>query len=266
MVKILLIILVIAILMEDGSSIRKTEEERKEEEDLAKAVNATLAEEEEKKRLEEKKKEDESKGKKNSTDRKESEEKKKDVGSQGEDCLPCNITCPSVKPCIPCEECPPKKECGSCPDVDPCQPCGPCPPIKPCNPCPVDNTTRGRLECPELPACTETSGMSVPVAMVVGASISLVTMGAAAVVGLILRYVPPLISGLLFLSIVFVVWFLSSHYPDVARDMGGRVATLLREAAEALGHRVMEAIQRHQDQVGLFVLILFFLRMSSMFI
>ncbi len=101
--------------------------------------------------------------------------------------------------------------------------------------------------------------MSMPVAMVVGATISLVTMGAAAAVGLILPYVPPLISGILFLSVVFVVWSLSSHYPDVAREAGGRVATILREATVALGHRVMAALQRHSDQVGFSVLLLILL-------
>jgi hypothetical protein len=250
MVKILLMIVIVAILMEDGSSIKKSPEEEREDEEVAKAVNATLAEEERKKKEEEdekkKKKDDKIKGKK------EDIEEKRNVGDKDEACPPVsgNASCPEVQECGPCGPCPEEK---TCPDPAECpkgKDCPQCPSCKPCVPCPVDNTTRVNLECPSLPSCTESSGMSVPVAMVVGASISLVTMGAAAAVGLILRYVPPLISGIFFLSIVFVVWFLSSHYPDAARELGARAATLLREAATSLSHRVMEALRHHNEQVG----------------
>jgi hypothetical protein len=261
-VSLFCVLLVLAILLDDGSSIRKTEDEKKEEEELAKAVNATLAEEkkrqeeeDEKRRQEDEKKrtEDEAQKKKKDKDGKERAIVEKQEG-QDEACPPVNNTCPPVNNTCPIvEPCPKIKECHECPapkDCPPVEECGPCPEVRPCKPCPVDNTTRVNLECPSSPSCTESSGMSVPVAMVVGASISLVTMGAAATVGLILRYVPPLISGIFFLSIVFVVWFLSSHYPDAARELGARAATLLREAATVLSHRVMEAIQRHNEQVG----------------
>jgi hypothetical protein len=242
--------------LEDGSSVRKkTEKEEEEDKKIAEAVNRTLIEEEKKKAEEEKKKMTDVKktGGQEDGNKRTSVEKQE---GQDEACLPANCSCPIVEPCPKEKECP-AVECGPCPGVDPCkdcpkpveQDCPPCQPCRPCGPCPVNNTTHIPQDCPSPPVCPETSGLSVPVAMVVGASISLVTLGAAAVVGLFLRYVPPLISGILFLSIVCVVWFLSSHYPDVARDMGGRVATLLREAAETLGHRVMEAIQRHQEQV-----------------
>jgi hypothetical protein len=265
-IKSLLIFLVIAILMEDSASIKKSEEEKKEEEEVAKAVNATLAEEEKKKKEEE-------------DEKKRKEEKKKledpvvSEGSGGgfrgrDEALPSlNATCPvcpEVQDCPPPRECGPCAPCGPCPEERdcpeekpchenpclPCRPCGPCPPVKPCPS--LNQTSRTAFD-----GCPEASGLSVPVAMVVGALISLGTMGLAAVVGLILRYVPPLISGILFLTVIFVVWFLSSQYPDVARDMGGRVATILREATVALGHRIMAAIQRHRDQVNSSNLILF---------
>jgi hypothetical protein len=270
-VTLICVFLVFALLLEDGSSVRKkTREEEEEDKKIAEAVNRTLVEEEEKRKEDEKQAE---KKKKKGTDKVRDQDEKKKMGVDsgpgtvkkedeapssnhtGSTCPVCE-QCPDSKecrPCSPCERCP---ECGLCPELQPCpeertcpeeQPCQPC---RPCVPCPVDNTTRINPECPSPPSCTESPGISVPVAMVIGASISLVTMGAAAVVGLILRYVPPLISGILFLSVVFVVWFLSSHHPDVAREMGGRVATILREATVALGHRIMAAIQRYQDQVG----------------
>ncbi len=92
--------------------------------------------------------------------------------------------------------------------------------------------------------------MSVPEAMAVGAVAGLLVTGLATTIGLLLRYVSPIVSGFIFVATIFIIWYLSSHYPEAARDLGGRAATLLREVAVALGHRVMAAIQRHQVQVG----------------
>jgi hypothetical protein len=264
--KTLLVVLVLAVLMEDSVSIKKTAEEKKEDEELAERVNATLAAEEEKKRKEE---ENAAKKKKKIEVVKiESGEEKKEGRSQDEACPPVNSSCPIMKPCQPCEDCPQCPDCpqcGQCPEIQPCDPCGPCPPVKPCKPCeqvsptdlpPTNNT------CPEGP------GMSVPMALAVGACAGGLLTGVAALLGLLLRYFSPLECGFVFLATIIIVWYLCSHYPDTARELGARAATLLREAATALGHRVMEAIQRHQEQVGVPVLIPSFLLpdLSSVFI
>ncbi len=234
---------------------KKTEEEKKEDEEIEKAVNATLAEEEEKKRLEEekKKKEDEAKIKKldkekskkeGNSGREDQPEKDDQPEGQDEACPSANFTCPEIKPCSPCEE------CGSCPDVDPCQPCGPCPPIH-CQPCPVanctsvDNTAKVPQECPNPVEVT----MPLPVAIAVGATLGALVTGVAAGIGLLLRYASPIESGFVFLASLILMWYLSSHHPEVARELGGRVVTLLREATNTLGHRIAEAI-RHRDQVS----------------
>jgi hypothetical protein len=258
-VSIFCIIVVFALLLEDGSSVRKkTEDEKKEDEDLAKMVNMTLAEEE-KKRLEEKKKEEN--GEAEVKKKKKSKDEEESVG-QGEDCPTVNFTCPELKPCQPCKEedcpkvgpCPEAKPCEECPEVvkcpapiicpevGPCEPCGPCPPVH-CKPC---NETSS---LPQPCHCLE-NGLTVPVALIVGTITGLVAMGVATALGFLLRYAPPVVSGLLFLSIVLLTWFLSSRYPDVAREAGGRLMTVLREATVALGHRIMETL-RHQEQVGL---------------
>jgi hypothetical protein len=256
MVKVLLIFILVAILMEDGSSIRKTAEEVKEDEEVAKAVNRTLAEEEKKKEEEERKKRDE---KKKTTDKvTDNKEKRTDTEKQvgqDEDCPACNFTCPEVEMCRPCEkcedsvscpdpvECPKGKDCPQCPSCKPCDPCGPCPPVKPC---PGTNSTL----TPPNPGCQESSGMSTPVAMAGGAVASLMITGAVAAFGLLLRYAPPFVSGSLFLISVALTWYLSSRYPETARELGGQAWAALQEATLALGHRVMEAIQRHHEQVG----------------
>jgi hypothetical protein len=267
---IICVILVFALLLEDGSSVRKkTKEEEKEDEEIQKAVNATLAAEEEKKRKEEEEKKED--GKKNQEDEKrkkngtqdekdkmsdkvkDRDEKKEDTQKQvgqGEDCPSCNSTCPEVKTCHPCDLCPEQEPCKKCPESPSCPPCKKCPSPEECLPCPVVNST-----VPDLPACPEVPEMSLPVAMAIGAMAGVLFTGVATIIGLLLRYTSPIESGFVFLATVIVVWYLCSHYPETAREIGGRAATLLREAATALSHRVMEAI-RHREQVGFPILIL----------
>jgi hypothetical protein len=238
--KTILLILVISVLMEDSLSIRKTAEEEKEDEEVARAVNRTLAEEK-KKEDEEKRRENEKKRKIEDKTKTEKEDKgqRMDVEDKDEACPPTNSSCPGEKPC---QECPPCEECGPCPEVRPCKPC------RPCGPCPVVNSTVS--DPPTTSACPEASGMSPAVAMAIGAIASLLITGVATAIGLLLRYAPPMVSGFIFLATIIIVWYLSSQYPETARELGSRAANLLREAAVALGHRMMAAIQRHQDQVG----------------
>jgi hypothetical protein len=286
MVKVLLILIVVAILMEDSLSVKKkSEEEKKEDEKIAEMVNITLAEEEEKRKQEE----NEKKTKKiDKTKTRELEEEKKigtqekektNVEQEGQDeaCPACNCTCPTVKPC---KKCPDLVECQPCPEIKGCDPCQECPSIRclPCPrceeseecpplecppvlPCPVDNSTSTSVS----DVCPEPASMTVPVAMLVGASATVLFTGVAAAIGLILRYVPPIASGFLFLATIVLIWYLCSQYPATARELGNRAATLLREAAVALSHRIVEAIQRHQDQVGVPTKPKLFFRMSSMF-
>jgi hypothetical protein len=253
--KTLLILVVIAVLMEDSLSIKKSPEEEKEEREMAEKVNATLAEEEEKRKEDEERKrtEDETRGKKKKDEKKISEKKAAEGSGGGSKERDDNITCPDPV------ECPEPRKCPAptvCPEIDPCEPCGPCPPIH-CQPCPICNNTSvaspevvnvtTRLDCPSEPA---SPAMTVPVAMLVGACASLLVTGVATGLGLLLRYVPPTVSGFLSLATIIVIWYLCSQYPDTARELGGRAVAVLREAALALNHRVMAAIQRHADQVG----------------
>ncbi len=279
--------------MDDSTSVKKTAEEVKEEEELAKKVNATLAEEEEKERLEEEEKRKKKQGedqekKQDETPKKRLEKEKKGAGQekrsgtgdteekgQDEACPTFNHTCPEVTKCPICELCPECRPClapevcpepKDCPEVEVCPPeCDPCPPIKcqTCGPETVDNATVCQ-ECPAPPSCVEAAGMTVPVAMLVGASASLLFIGIAAIIGLLLRYVSPIASGFIFVATLVIIWYLSSHYPETARELGGRAATLLREAATALSHRIMAAI-RHHDQVSFPNKPELFLRLSSMF-
>jgi hypothetical protein len=261
--KTLLIILVIAILMEDGSSMRKSEEERKEDEDLAKLVNMTLAEEAEKKRKEDEEKKDRTKIKK--LEKEEREEKKKEEGGpkrddQDEAEPSLNCTCPSFKPCLAPVDCDPCAPCGPCPEVKECpeeQPCRPCRPCGPCPSCPVENSTVPGL--PPTSACPAVPEMSLPTAVAVGVAAGILLTGVATTIGILLRYLSPIESGFIFLATSIIVWYLCSHHPETARELGGRAVTILREASVALGHRVMAALQRHPEQVGFPVVVSFFL-------
>jgi hypothetical protein len=283
--KPLVILIVIAVLTEDSSSIRKTEKEEKEEEEVAKAVNATLAAEEERKKKEDEDEKKRDKGNiKRGEDGKKPGEQEDGQKGQGEACSPVNCTCPIVEPCPkvqdcpvpvvncsevlecrPCPECPKPKECIPSNGCPPCEECGPCPTVKPCKPCPTINNTSSR-DTSSTTGCPEAPGMSLPVAVAVGAMAGMLLTGVATTIGILLRYTSAIESGFVFLAVIILVWYFSSQYPETAREFGDRAVTLLREAAVALGHRMMAAIQRHQEQVGFPVLVLFFLRMSSMFI
>jgi hypothetical protein len=261
--KTLLIILVISILLEDSASIKKTEEEKREDDELARVVNATLEAEEEKK------KEEEAKKKKDEESKKEDKHETKDGKDKDEACPPANVSCPIVKPC---KKCPDLVECQPCPEIKGCDPCQECPSIK-CQPCPRCEESKESEECPPLECppvycqpcpvvnrtslsvpggCPETSGqpMSIPVAMAVGAAASVLVMGVATTVGLVIRYVSPIASGFIFVSTIIIVWYLSSQYPETARELGRRAWTTLQEATVTLGHRVVEALRHHNDQVG----------------
>ncbi len=105
--------------MEDGSSIKKSEEVKKEEKELAELVNKTLAEEEEKRKQEENEKKTKKKDKTKTGELEEEkkigtqEKEKTSVEQEGQDkaCPICNCTCPTVKPCLPCHECPEVEHC-----------------------------------------------------------------------------------------------------------------------------------------------------------
>jgi hypothetical protein len=271
--KTLLIVLVFTVLLEDSASIKKTVEEKQEDEELAKRVNATLAEEEEKKRQEEeekkkdeiKKDETKKKDKIKEKDEKDPEEENRNKEEDGVDeaCLPANCSCPIVEPCPKEKECPtpvkPSKPCEDCPV---CKECGQCPVVRPCEPCAPGNTT---TVDPPSSGCPDPASMSVPVALAVGAMASLLVTGVAAAIGLLLRYVSPIVSGFLFLATIVILWYLCSQYPETARELGGRAAALVRDAAVALSHRVMEALRHHHEQVSFPIKPYLFLRMSSMF-
>jgi hypothetical protein len=261
--KALLILVVVAVLMEDGSSIKKTAEEEKEDEEVARAVNKTLAEEEKKRQEEEdekKRQEDEKKKMKTKDEKKKTDSGSGTIAKKEDEASPSNVTCPVIR------------ECESCPDTPSCPPCERCPEVPgPQHNVTCRNTTVTRVitvnqTCPISPSCPENNNtqsssipdcpevaevtMSVPVAMLVGACASLLVTGMATAIGLLLRYVDPIVSGFFFVATVVLIWYFSSRYPETARDLGARAATLLGEAATALSHRIMEALRHHNNQVG----------------
>jgi hypothetical protein len=123
---------------------------------------------------------------------------------------------PQPKECTPCRECP---SCLECPPVF-TDDCGP-------------STTSGGD--PDIPA----SILATPEAVLVGAAATLLVLLLAAAVGLVLRYMPVLISGLSILVLVFVVWYLSSKYPGAARRLGARIWEALRSGVSAVVDRLL---------------------------
>jgi hypothetical protein len=129
------------------------------------------------------------------------------------DTEPCQI-CPEVRPCSPCKECPAPVVCQPCDDCPPCKECGPCPVVRlcePCQPCVVNDTT---VQSPSNPGCSDpVQAMTVPVAMAVGAGAALLVTCVATAVGLVIRYVPPTVSGFFFLSTIIIARNLARKVP-----------------------------------------------------
>jgi hypothetical protein len=124
--------------------------------------------------------------------------------------------------------------CPPCPRV-PCVEC--LPPPDDCGP---STTSRGDLGTTD----TTSTILATPEAVLVGAAATLLVLLLAAVVGLVLRYMPVLISGLSILVLVIVVWYLSSKYPGAARRLGARIWEALRSGVTTVVDRLLG--RRHE--------------------
>ncbi len=106
-----------------------------------------------------------------------------------------------------------------------------CPPVSTVpDGCGPSTTSGGDPDTPSI--------LATPEAVLVGAAATLLVLLLAAAVGLVLRYVPVLISGLLILVLVAVVWYLSSKYPGAVRRLGARIWEALRRGATAVVERL----------------------------
>jgi hypothetical protein len=126
--------------------------------------------------------------------------------------------------------------------------CPPCPrvPCVGCRPtsddCGPSSTSGGDLDTTDSPSTL----LATPEAVLVGAAAALLVLLLAAAVGLFLRYVPILISGLLILVLVAVVWYFSSKYPGAAKRLGARIWSALRSGVSAVVDRLLG---RHHPEV-----------------
>jgi hypothetical protein len=129
--------------------------------------------------------------------------------------------CPLVRDCPVPPECPSPRECSPCPQTpdgsDLCQSASP-----------------PSVEGPVSFVADETS-----MAFVVGALASLLVLAVAVLVGVLLRYLPIVVSGLLFIGLLALVWRLSSKYPEAARRLGARAWGALRSGVSAVVDRLL---------------------------
>jgi hypothetical protein len=119
-------------------------------------------------------------------------------------------------------------------------------------PCQPTSTPR---ECPACPPSTlpapqlcepgSTGGsslgevaLSTPMAILVGAVATVLVCVLAAAIGIIIRYMLILMSGLLVLAAIALVWHYSSTHPAAAREWGRRLWDFLRGTATSLVNRV----------------------------
>jgi peptidoglycan/LPS O-acetylase OafA/YrhL len=91
-------------------------------------------------------------------------------------------------------------------------------------------------------------------AILVGAVATVLVCALAAAIGIILRYMPILMSGLLVLAVIAVVWYYSSTQPAVAREWGRHLWDFLRGTATSLVNRVF----RRNPQVRVHLILWYF--------
>jgi hypothetical protein len=80
--------------------------------------------------------------------------------------------------------------------------------------------------------------VEVPVAFLVGVATTLLMLVLAVVLGAIIRYLPLIATGFLFISAICMVWYFSSKYPESARRLGTRVWGALRSGVSAVVERL----------------------------
>jgi hypothetical protein len=75
-------------------------------------------------------------------------------------------------------------------------------------------------------------------AFLVGVATTLLMLVLAVVIGVIIRYIPIILSGVLVLCLMCVVGYCSSKYPESARRLGARVWGALRSGVSAVVERL----------------------------
>jgi uncharacterized membrane protein YphA (DoxX/SURF4 family) len=94
-----------------------------------------------------------------------------------------------------------------------------------------------------------------PVSFAVGAAAVLLVLALAVLIGLAVRYIPFVLSGILVLGMACMVWYYSSRYPETARRLGSRVWGALSGAAVYVVDRLLG--RRHPEvSVNLYELVL----------
>jgi hypothetical protein len=136
-------------------------------------------------------------------------------------------------------------------------PCQPTAVPRECPACPPSTST----PAPRLCGPDSTGGgslgevaLSTPTAILVGAVATLLVCALAAAIGIIIRYMPILISGLLVLAVIALVWHYSSTHPAAAREWGRRLWTFLRGTATSVVDRAF----RRNPQVRVIPLLRYF--------
>jgi hypothetical protein len=132
-------------------------------------------------------------------------------------------------------------ECPVCPDPSQPKECAPC---LECPPPPISD------DCGSTTSRGDLGGISpsfaTAEAILVGAAATLIVLALAAAVAIILRYLESFTSGLLIITIIVLVWYCSSMYPEAARRLGARAWGALRDAAHSIVDRVL---RRHHPEV-----------------
>jgi hypothetical protein len=136
--------------------------------------------------------------------------------------------------------------CPTCPDPTLVRECPPC---EECRPCDLDPGASGGSPSdgcgPHAHGDPDPIILATPEAILVGAAAAVLILVLAAAIAIIVRYLPIFTSGLLILTVIVLVWYFSSVYPEAARRLGTRILGALRSAATSIVDRVLG--RRHPE-------------------
>jgi uncharacterized membrane protein YphA (DoxX/SURF4 family) len=131
-------------------------------------------------------------------------------------------------------------DCPVCPEVPSPGDRGPCRECPPCGSNPDPSDGGGTCHSDSSPSGTSFFGLvDSPASFAVGAAAVLLVLALAVIIGMAVRYLPFILSGILVLSMACMVWYYSSRYPEAARRLGSRVWGALSGAAVYIVDRLL---------------------------
>jgi hypothetical protein len=129
--------------------------------------------------------------------------------------------------------------CPVCPDLPSPKECDPCKECPPCGTTPGSRDGTGSCSSPSGTSSLLSGLVDSPSSFAVGAAAVVLILAVAFLIGLVIRYLPIILSGAFVLSLMCVVGYCSSKHPEATRRLVSRVWGAVSSATMFLVHRLL---------------------------